>query len=50
MSRYNILQAGIYIWLEAENRPLKQLVADLTLDNTVLREITAKNGNACPRP
>ena len=34
--------------LEEENRRLKQIVADLTLDNTMLKEITAKNGNACP--
>ena len=28
--------------LEEENRRLKQIVADLTLDNTMLKEITAK--------
>ncbi len=29
--------------LEAENRRLKQIVADLTLDNQALKEIAAKN-------
>jgi putative transposase len=29
--------------LEEENRRLKHLVADLTLDNQVLKELTAKN-------
>lgn len=29
--------------LEDENRKLKQLVADLTLDNRALKDITAKN-------
>lgn len=29
--------------LEQENRRLKQMVADLMLDNTVLRDINAKN-------
>jgi putative transposase len=29
--------------LEAENRRLKQIVADLTLDNQALKEITTKN-------
>ena len=29
--------------LEDENRKLKQIVADLTLDNTALKEITTKN-------
>ena len=29
--------------LEEENRRLKQLVADLTLDNVILKEINAKN-------
>lgn len=28
--------------LEEENRRLKQIVADLTLDNTMLKEITTK--------
>jgi putative transposase len=28
--------------LEEENRRLKQIVADLTLDNTMLKEISAK--------
>ena len=28
--------------LEEENRRLKQIVADLTLDNTILKEITTK--------
>ena len=32
--------------LEEENRRLKQSVADLTLDNTALKEITQKTGNA----
>ncbi len=30
--------------LEDENRQLKQVVADLTLDNRALKDITAKNG------
>jgi putative transposase len=30
--------------LEAENRKLKQIVADLTLDNRALKEIATKNG------
>ncbi len=29
--------------LEEENRQLKQVVADLTLDNRALKDITAKN-------
>ena len=29
--------------LEEENRRLKQIVADLTLDNTALKDITRKN-------
>jgi putative transposase len=29
--------------LEEENRRLKQIVADLTLDNTALKELTTKN-------
>lgn len=29
--------------LEQENRRLKQIVADLTLDNTALKELTTKN-------
>jgi putative transposase len=29
--------------LEAENRRLKQIVADLTLDNQALKEINSKN-------
>lgn len=29
--------------LEEENRRLKQIVADLTLDNTALKEIATKN-------
>lgn len=29
--------------LEEENRRLKQIVADLTLDNTALKDIAAKN-------
>ena len=29
--------------LEEENRKLKQIVADLTLDNQALKDITAKN-------
>lgn len=29
--------------LEEENRRLKQIVADLTLDNTALKEIASKN-------
>jgi putative transposase len=29
--------------LEDENRRLKQIVADLTLDNTALKDITSKN-------
>jgi len=29
--------------LEAENRQLKQMVADLMLDNKVLRDINSKN-------
>ena len=29
--------------LEAENRKLKELVADLSLDNKILKEIVSKN-------
>jgi len=29
--------------LEGENRQLKQLVAELTLDNRALKDVTAKN-------
>jgi putative transposase len=30
--------------LEEDNRRLKQIVADLTLDNTALKELTTQNG------
>ena len=36
--------------LEDENRRLKHLVADLTLDNQMLKSVVAKNGNACGPP
>jgi putative transposase len=36
--------------LEAENRKLKQLVADLSLDKTILQEALAKNGEGGPVP
>jgi putative transposase len=42
--------------LEDENRRLKHLVADLTLDNQMLKHVVAKNGDAycspasCRRP
>ena len=32
--------------LEDENRRLKQIVADLTLDNQALRAVTSKSGDA----
>jgi putative transposase len=30
--------------LEEENRRLKELVADLTLDNHILKDVLSKNG------
>ena len=30
--------------LEKENRRLKELVADLTLDNHILKDVLSKNG------
>ena len=35
--------------LEKENRKLKQLVADLSLDNQILKELFAKKGWALPQ-
>jgi hypothetical protein len=34
--------------LEEENRKLKQLVADLSLDKAMLQEVVAKSSEACP--
>ena len=34
--------------LEAENRSLKELVADLSLDNKILNEIVSKNWSNLP--
>jgi putative transposase len=36
--------------LEDENRRLKHLVADLTLDNQMLKHVVAKNGDAYCSP
>jgi putative transposase len=33
--------------LEQENQRLKQIVANLTLDKHVLKDVQAKSGNAC---
>lgn len=33
---------------EDENRKLKQLVADLSLDKHTLQDVLAKNSDACP--
>jgi hypothetical protein len=33
--------------LEEENRQLKELVANLTLDNHILKNLLAKNDKAC---
>jgi Transposase len=33
--------------LEHENRTLKQLVAELTLDNRVLKDVLSRHGRAC---
>ena len=33
--------------LEAENARLKKLLADAMLDNAMLKDIAAKNGDAC---
>ncbi len=34
--------------LEEENRRLKQLVADLSLDKVMLQDVLRKNSKACP--
>jgi putative transposase len=36
--------------LEDENRRVKQIVADLTLDNRVLKDLVSKNGEAYRPP
>jgi putative transposase len=36
--------------LEQENRRLKQVVADLTLDNLALKDVSQKSGEACRTP
>ena len=36
--------------LEQENRRLKQIVADLTLDNHALKDVISQSGNACGSP
>jgi hypothetical protein len=36
--------------LEEENRKLKHVVADLTLDNRALKDIASKKSNACGSP
>lgn len=36
--------------LEDENARLKRLLADAMLDNAVLKEVAAKNGEACRSP
>lgn len=39
----NVSEAKRLRQLEAENSKLKRIVADLTLDNTALKEIVSKN-------
>jgi len=43
-SKYGGMEVSEAKWLEEENRRLKELVADLSLDNRILKDVLSKNG------
>ena len=43
-SKYGGMEVSEAKWLEEENRRLKELVAGLSLDNRILKDVLSKNG------
>jgi hypothetical protein len=46
----NTTQANKFKELEKENTPLKRFVADLSLDNAILKEVLSRKGSAPSQP